>query len=246
MANHLIHDKLVGAYVYAIKVGGMTRYIGKGRRYRVIEHVRVAKEINRRRGQGEKVRAPALYNRLAKALRLGVPVEYEIIAFGLDDAVAYEREAREIAEAPAGQLWNIHPGGSGVDGKWVKAMWQDTRHRAKIMKTRQETMYGNPEWRERQRENANAQWADPDKRARHYAQHRKLWDDPVASEQQRDILRKVWADPDRSARKRELVKSQWTPERRAAMSENRRKAWANPEFKARASASIKASKQKTE
>jgi hypothetical protein len=238
VAAHLIHDKLVGAYVYAVKVDGVTCYIGKGRRYRVTEHLRYARQLNRRRAAGEKIQARPFYNWLAKADRDGRRITYEIIAFGLSDLDAYERERQEIASASGLDLWNVLPGGEGTDGEFIRSLWRQTEFREKVMNARRKAMYENEEWRERQRQGANDQWSDPQKKLKHYEGHRRLWDDPVAAEERRILLRKVWADPEKKAAKRELVKSQWTPERRAAMAENRRQAWADPEFKARVSIKI--------
>lgn len=244
MANRLIHPRFIGAYVYAITVDGVVRYIGKGRRYRAIEHFRWAREINRRREAGEKVGALPMHNRLAKAMRNGAVLGYEIIAHGLSDEAAYRIEAEEVGKAPLGQLWNLKPGGDGTDGRYIASLWKDDAFRKRVMSTRQQTMYGSAEWRDRQRANAVAQWADAEKKARFTAQHRRLWDDPVAAEDRRKLLREVWSDPEKKARKSALVASQWTPERRAAMAENRRRAWADPEFRAKASASIRSAKAK--
>lgn len=243
MAAPLIHRQLVGAYVYAITVNGIVRYIGKGRRYRVLEHSRVARVINRRRANGERVKALPFHNKLAKAIRNGATISYKIIVQGLSDKDAYEREAAEIAAASPGALWNIKAGGEGGDGELMRRMWADLDYRARTLAGQEASR--DEGFRQRQREAANAQWADADFRKRWLEQHRSLWDDPDKAEQRRSLLKKVWDDPGKTERKRALVKSQWTPERRAAHAENRRLAWANQEFKARASASIRASKQKT-
>lgn len=242
MAAHLIHDKLVGAYVYALLVDGVVRYVGKGRRYRVTEHFRWAREINRRRAAGEKLKALPVHNRLAKALRTGAVLSYQIIAFGLDDAAAYQREKEEIAAIGVDNLWNVTRGGDGLDGTLIRALWKDESFRARLMATRRARMYENPEFQQRQRENAVKQWADPEAKARFQKKHRELWDNPELAAERRALLKKVWADPARSARKSELVRSQWTPERRAAMSENRRRAWSDPEFKKRVTAKVAATR----
>lgn len=244
MANHLIHPDFVGAYVYAITVNGVVRYIGKGRRYRAIEHFRFARSINKRRAKGEKVKAYPFHNKLAKAMRSGADVSYEIIVKGLDDAAAYQREVEEMAKIPSGQLWNLKEGGTGGDADMMRRFWSDLVYRAKFLAA-QKLGQSNPEFREKQRENAQAQWADTEFRERWLKQHRGLWDDEEQAAKRRALLKRVWANPELKAKKSALVKSQWTPERRAAMSENRRKAWSDPEFKARASASIRASKKKS-
>lgn len=246
MANHLIHDKFVGAYVYAIKVDGVVRYIGKGRRKRALEHLRKAKEVLRLRAAGQRPRVSTLYRRLSAALEAGARIEHEVMVNGLTDEDALYREFLEIDALPASQLWNTVPGGVGNSGAVMRQLWESPEFRRKVMTSRRAQMYENEEWRERQRQAAVAQWADPEKRRRHNEQHRKLWDDPAAAEDRRALLRKVWADPEKTERKRALVKSQWTPERRAAMSENRRRAWADPAFKARAAKNISAAQSKPE
>lgn len=240
MANHLIHPGFVGAYVYALTVDGVVRYIGKGRRYRATDHFRMARDINLRRSAGEKVRALRVHNKLAKALREGRNLDYTILANDLTDEAAYEMEKVEIAKAPKGQLWNLHCGGSGGDAEMMRALWADPAYRDRFKAGRTPM---TDERRERGRAKAIEQWDDPEFRERWMGQHRALWDDPEAAAERRELLRRVWADPEKTARKRELVKSQWTPERRAAMAENRRKAWSDPEFKARATESIRRSRE---
>lgn len=243
MANHLIHPDFVGAYVYAIIVNGVVRYIGKGRRYRAIEHFRKARELNRRRSAGEKVKALPFHNRLAKAMRNGARLKYRILAKDLSDAAAYAMEAAEIAAYPEGQLWNANGGGFGGSSEGMKRLWLDIDFRARTLAA--QAAYRTPEFRDRQRDHAVSVWADPDYRERWMQQHRAVWDNPEKARERRALLKKVWANPELKAKKSALVKSQWTPERRAAHAENRRKAWADPEFKARASASIRASKKKS-
>lgn len=245
MPAHLVHKRLVGAYVYAIIVGGTVRYIGKGRRYRALEHFRYARELNRRRENGERIKALPFHNRLAKAMRGGVKVSYKIIASGMSDADAYAAEAREIAAMPDGQLWNIKPGGTGNDGSVMRRMWGDLVFRANVL-AGQEAVRSDPEFRQRQREISVSRWNDGEFRGRWMAQHRALWDDPARAAERRALLKKVWADPEKSAKKSALVKSQWTPERKAAMAENRRRAWADPEFKRRVTEKIRQSKRRAD
>lgn len=243
MANHLIHDKLVGAYVYAVVVDGIDCYIGKGRRTRAPSHIQRANGINRRLITGEVKKEKPFHLWLAKALRDGRKVTYRVIANKLDDEAAFEIERAEVASADPGQLWNILPGGAKPGGEFFRALWRQPEFREKMIASRRKTA-NDPEWRQLLRERALAQWADPEKKRRHHEKHRKLWDDPVAAEERRELLRKVWSDPEKSKRKSALVKSQWTPERKAAQAENRRKAWADPEFKARVTAKVAATKAK--
>lgn len=241
MPAKLLYPWLTGAYVYAIKVDGVVRYIGKGRRYRMIEHRRIAQEINRRRVAGEKVRASHFHNRLAKALRNGCVLEHIVIAHALTDDVAYDLERKTIATAPVGELWNVKAGGPEGDSRVLKALWSDPKERERLSRAIRNGKR-KQEFREKARQTAIAQWADPEKKARWTKSHRAIWDDEHRAAERRALLKRVWADPEKSARKSALVKSQWTPERRAAMAENRRRAWANPEFKKRVSKSISRSR----
>jgi hypothetical protein len=243
MAAHLVHRGFIGAYVYALTVDGVVRYIGKGRRYRALEHFRFAREINRRRASGEKLRALPVHNKLAKALRQGLALGYQVLENGLTDEAAYRREAEEIAKAPAGQLWNLHHGGEGMDGEMIRQFWRDPAFRERTVEAQRRSK-ADPDYRDRARQATREQWADPEFRERWQRQHRAFWDDPERAAERRALLKAVWADPVRAERKRELVKSQWTPERRAAMAENRRRAWADPEFKVRVAAKVKAAKER--
>jgi len=243
MANHLIHPGFVDAYVYALTVDRVVRYIGKGRRYRAIEHFRIARDLNARRAAGEKVRALRVHNKLAKALREGRKLDYLILANGLSDEAAYEAEKAEIANAPDGQLWNLHSGGSGGDAEMMRAYWSDPAFREFCLKRQPEGREADPKWKERARERTREVWATPGFREKWMEQHRALWDDPEAAEERRELLRRVWSSKTESKEKiRAAVTKAWTPERRAAMAENRRKAWADPEFKRRAAESIRKSR----
>lgn len=245
MGRKLIHRNLVGAYVYAIKVDGIIRYIGKGRRYRVLEHFRYAREINRRRAAGQKVQAIYFHNKLAKAFRENGSLTYEIIASGLTDDAAYERERVEILAFPKGQLWNLREGGMGSNGDVIRAFWRDPEFRKKTMDGARRSK-ADPDYRERARQTANEQWADVEFRERWTKQHRGVWDDPVLAQERRDLLKRVWSDPEKTAKKSALVKSQWTPERRAAQKARTKAEWADPEFKAKAVARMVAAKRTPE
>lgn len=243
MAKSHIHKKLVGAYIYVLVVDGVHRYVGKGRRFRVKEHFRVARDANERRARGEKVKVQLVHNKLAKAIRTGSQTGYRILDQGLSDDDAYRLEIAIIASYPLGQLWNVHRGGRGGDADMMRRLWSDPEFRERTIAAAREGRK-NPDYIQRARTLAHEKWSDDEYRERWLAQHRSVWDDPVLAAERRALLKKVWADPDLSAKKRALVKSQWTPERKAAMAENRRAAWADPEFKARATASIRASKSK--
>jgi hypothetical protein len=241
MGRRLIHKDFVGAYVYFLKVDGVVRYVGKGRRYRALEHFRNARDVNERRAKGEKIKAMRVTNSVAKAMRLGRKIEIQVLSSGMNDAEAYLLEMETIASFPKEQLCNIHKGGSGGDADMMRSFWSDPIQREKF---RSGIARGHldPAYRERARATTNGLWSDPEFRKSWMASHRSIWDDPKRAAERRALLKKVWSCPEKTARKSALVKSQWTPERKAAMSENRRKAWSDPEFKRRASESIRKSR----
>ena len=118
MAIHNLLPK--GAYVYAIAVDGVTRYIGKGRGERYWYHFRRANRINELRQDGYKVRAFKLHNRIAKALRNGSRFQVKILQQGLSDQQGFALEIAKIAWHQVrhpGQLWNVLEGGDG----WTSA-----------------------------------------------------------------------------------------------------------------------------
>lgn len=87
------------AYVYAIIIDGITRYIGKGSGIplkRASEHIRTAKRLLKRRAAGEKVWERHLYNRLAKAVESGAKIDLNIIAKALTHDAAFDREMRRL------------------------------------------------------------------------------------------------------------------------------------------------------
>lgn len=245
MGRKLIHKNLVGAYVYAIYVDGIVRYIGKGRRYRMIDHMRFAREIIRRRAAGEKVRANRVYNKLAKAIVTGAEIKPLVIVCGLSDADAFERERLEIAAAPAGQLWNLKEGGAAGDPALMRALWADPDHRRRFSEAIGEGKR-KPHFRESARQTAQKHWNDPEYRAEKIAQHKAFWADPKNRAERCLLLKKVWDDPVKTARKSALVKSQWSPERRAAQRVRTKALWADPEFKARTLAKLIAAKRTPE
>jgi hypothetical protein len=100
-------------YVYAVIVDGVFRYIGKGSRRRLVEHLAIAKRLNRVRASGATVDASYFHNKLAKAIRAGADVSVVKLVEGLGETEAYEREREEIESAPEGQLWNRWVGGLG-------------------------------------------------------------------------------------------------------------------------------------
>lgn len=99
-------------YVYAYVVDGVVRYIGKGSTTRLHQHMQIVRRIARTRSEGKTVKAEYFHNKLCKEWLRGAAVEPRVIADGLTEVEAYERERVEIAAVVAGQLWNQKSGGS--------------------------------------------------------------------------------------------------------------------------------------
>lgn len=123
-----------GAYVYHVTVtepgcvGGVVRYVGKGRNGRSQSHLKATRRLNERRARGERVRGNKFYNRLAKALREGCTVTDEIVIAGLTCEMAFYLERLHIAsfrESNSGQLWNSWSGGEGPSSEDMRHMWAD-------------------------------------------------------------------------------------------------------------------------
>ncbi len=154
-----------GAYVYAIVVDGVTRYIGKGSNRRTREHFKIIRSMARRRAAGEAVQAPsAFYEKLCAAYLAGCEIDSRILVDGLTHKEAFRAELAERDRYPAEQLWN--------EGRcWDKpeyrnrqqARWNDPRarefHREQVRRATQD-----PSFVERQRSRMREAWSDPDKR----------------------------------------------------------------------------------
>lgn len=99
----ITHD-MAAAYVYAITVDGVVRYVGKGRRYRLREHTRIARFLNSGREAGKRIRTNRFYNRLAAAIRSGADIGEIVFADGLSDEDAFQLEKERIASFPIGAI----------------------------------------------------------------------------------------------------------------------------------------------
>jgi hypothetical protein len=250
MAYRRIPENEARCYVYVITVDGVLRYIGKGTGRRIDVHLWEAKRVNARREAGEKVRARKLYNRLAKALRLGADIQVAKIAEGLTHLESIERERAEIAAIPDGVLWNSTAGGEGMDTTTAKALWRDPEIRAARLAHQRSGGY-----RDRARQKTIAQFSDPEARRRSSENSRKLWEDPDFRQRVTEKSRANWSDPEVREKHRAAVKRGWeeNPERRVERSriskeaarrpgskekrsESSKRRWEDPEFKKRATA----------
>ena len=205
------------AYVYAISVDGVVRYIGKGSGKRVTQHLAIARRLLRVREQGQTARASYFHNKLAKALTSGSAITHTIIASGLSEDDAYDREVLEIAGAQDGQLWNRWSGGSGgyfasdalrslmstiakrrADAGGLK-YWHDAAHTPEVYKRRGETL--KQTYRDR-----------PDIIAKTAEKSSQWW--AANKDSQRAKLTAAWARPETRSRHRAYLDS---PEGRAKL-----------------------------
>jgi hypothetical protein len=113
------------AYVYAILIDGMVRYLGKGRNERMYAHlIEAMRSATRRRARPTRV-GPRMHRRLVEAVRSGADIKEEIIVGGLTDQRAYRLESRLIAEFHkfrTDQLWNTIDE-RFMDRRWLPEKW---------------------------------------------------------------------------------------------------------------------------
>lgn len=231
------------AYVYAIAVDGVVRYIGKGTLQRAWSHSKYARSIIRRRDSGERVRTTMFYNRLAKAVRAGAQIDEVILVEGLSHKAAFAREKLEIAATAKGQLWNKLEGGDGLSSEEASALWENPRYRDRVTK-KMRALWRDPVYQSMMKAAHAARVADPKKMALHIevrntpewrdgasAQSKRNWADPAIRQKMQSGLKLASARESTKAKKTAAVTATWAdPEVRAkrvkAMSIAAREKWA--------------------
>ena len=211
------------AFVYAILVDGVIRYIGKGNASRPIAHVHEVRRIIRRRSMGQKINTTLFYNKLAKACLAGSMISHFMIFEAATDLEAFDLEIGVINAAPDGQLWNLHPGGRGMTSKFQKAYFAEHPEykREKI----KQLLLVSPSSEERSRQ-ASKSWADKDHREKQSKSRKAAWEKPERRIKQTAALKgkpkpngfgakitaannKRWSDPNEHARLSEIKIAQW-------------------------------------
>jgi hypothetical protein len=115
------------AYVYAILVDGVVRYVGKGRNARMYTHLIEAKRSAARYRARTTQLSPRMHRRLVEAVRSGAEIKERIIVGGLTDRQALRIESRLSAafhKFRTDQLWNIIDE-RFIDPRWLPEKWHD-------------------------------------------------------------------------------------------------------------------------
>lgn len=118
------------AYVYAILVNGIVRYIGKGNGSRLLTHTLNAKRSAQKRGVRPSRLSPRFHRKLVEATRAEATIIERVITSGLSDREAYRLEALIVAcfhRLRPSQLWNTIDE-RFMDAQWLPAHWDDPEH----------------------------------------------------------------------------------------------------------------------
>ena len=118
------------AYVYAVLVDGVVRYVGRGRNGRMNTHLIEAKRSAARCAPDTSGLYPRMHRKLVEAVRAGSQVTESVIVSGLTDKAAYRLESWIIGEFHkyrAGQLWNTIDE-RFMDSRSLPDEWDDPEH----------------------------------------------------------------------------------------------------------------------
>ena len=118
------------AYVYAVLVDGVVRYVGKGRNRRMYSHLIEATRSAARCAPNTSGLSPRVHRKLVEAVRARSRVTESVIVSGLTDKAAYRLERWIISEFHkhrAGQLWNTIDE-RFIDPGFLPDEWDDPEH----------------------------------------------------------------------------------------------------------------------
>ena len=173
------------AYVYAIIIDDVIRYIGKGSGRRAIRHLQRMHQVNRARAMGLPIVAQYLHYRMARAWRDGLHVDVVILIDDLTNEDAFAKETELIAEHKA-RLWNIQPGGKAPPRPTKRS--EDFKRRVRESNKK---AWADPALRQAQSDAKKVHWLDPS--------YRDKKSKPQSSEAKEAIRRKAierWARPE--------------------------------------------------
>jgi len=113
-------------YVYVLIDGNTPFYVGKGKKDRMYEHLRLATKTNRK---------SLVLNKIRQMVKNGRKIKYEIVFQSNDAKITYEKEKYFISkfgrrDLETGTLFNLTGGGEGV----VDYKWTD-EHRSNLSKS---------------------------------------------------------------------------------------------------------------
>lgn len=233
------------AYVYAIVVDGIARYIGKGsgvRLKRARQHLRDARRLLRKRVDGARIFAVRADHELSKAMSCGAIITETVLAEGLTHDEAFAKEKELIAAARDGQLWNISGGGFGagdVSTETRLRLSEIAKVRALRPGFKENCRKGwlNAPAAERKRfiDNSQAARLKPGYREAMSAQQKNRWKDPDKAAAMRAGLDRGRMAPHTKERHQKA----WTPGRRVKHQARMRELWSDPKFRAKQSALLR-------
>jgi hypothetical protein len=226
MTKHPISHALSGAYVYAITVDGVVRYIGKGSGYRLREHLRIARLILNKRAVGKKIKVSRFYNRLAQAMGAKSIIDEIIFTDSLSDDAAFALEMQLIAEQQEDQLWNATLGGEGFTSQEARLAWTPERRarQSAIAKAR----WAKPGAREEHSQAIKAHWKRDEYRETH-AEGRKQGETPEVRARRGVASKLKWANPEFRAKSMARLTTQWDdPAFREKHKKGQKEFWEKP------------------
>jgi hypothetical protein len=118
------------AYVYAIIVDDVLRYVGKGRDKRLYTHLIEARRSAARCGVQTSHLYPRVHRKLVGAIRAGSDIAEIVISDGLSDRNAFRLEYQIICtfhKSRPDQLWNTIDE-RFIDKRFIPKEWHDPEH----------------------------------------------------------------------------------------------------------------------